>query len=134
MDNLATGIQRRLGTRVRAQIPLRVSSVDPSAHFAEDCYTILVNPKGCGIRCKRPLEPGLRVKVDYLPGGESATARVACSIPPKEGSKFWLIGIGLEAPGNPWHLAPAPADWGTFASAPPLFPILFGNPGATRAV
>jgi hypothetical protein len=131
---LAAGTQKRLGTRVRAQIPLRISSVDPAAYFAEDCYTVLVNPKGCGIRCKRPLEPGLRVKVDHLPGGESATARVACSIPPQQGSKFWLVGIGLEEAGNPWHLAPAPPDWGTFGSTPPLFSILFGNPGAIRAV
>jgi hypothetical protein len=118
---------KRLGTRVRAQIPVRVSRLDNPAAFTEHCYTTLVNPKGCGIRCKQPLEPGSRVRVDQLPGGATATARVACSIPPEHGSKFWLIGIGLDAPGNLWHLSPAPSDWGAFASGADLFAPGFGT-------
>jgi hypothetical protein len=131
---LSREIQQRLGTRVRAQIPLRVSSLEQAGAFAESCYTVLVNPKGCGVRCKRPLEPGLRVKMEQLPGGETVTARVACSIPPAKGSKFWLIGIGLDHPGNLWHLAPAPSDWGAYGSAPSLFPILFGDIATRCAV
>jgi hypothetical protein len=53
----------------------------------------------------------MRVRVDDLPGGKSATARVACSLPPESGGKFWIIGIGLDLPANPWCVAPAPADW-----------------------
>ena len=112
---------------MKAQIPLRVSSLNASAAFSENCYTMLVNPKGCGVRCKRPLEPGLRVKVDQLPGGETAMARVACSIPPKDGGKFWIIGIGLDTPANVWHLFPTPADWGIYASAPSFLASMFGD-------
>ena len=50
------------------------------------------------------------------------TARVACSLPPTAGSKYWLIGIGLDLPGNLWCLAPSPSDWGNYASVPNFFP------------
>lgn len=110
-------MQKRFGTRVRAQIPLRLTSLDPSVSFSEGCHTLLVNPRGCGVRFPRPLKPGLRVRVDGLPDGGSAKARVACSLPPASGSKYWLVGIGLDDPGNPWYLAPAPADWGNYAVA-----------------
>jgi hypothetical protein len=110
-------VQRRFGTRIRAQIPLRLTSVDPAVSFSENCHTLLINPGGCGLRFPRSLKPGLRVRVDGLPDGTSAIARVACSLPPASGSKYWVVGIGLDSPGNPWYLAPAPTDWGTYALA-----------------
>ena len=113
---------RRRGTRVRAQIPLYLTSLDPIATFSESCHTVLVNPQGCGVRFKGPLKQGLRVRVDHLPGGGNVTARVACSLPPAEGGKYWLIGIGLDVPGNLWCLAPSPSDWGNHASVPKFFP------------
>ena len=123
---MSTGVdtqpQRRRGTRVRAQIPVRVTSLDPASKFSERCHTLLVNPQGCGVRFARPLEPGLQVRVDDLPGGGSITARVASSLPPPEGSKYWLIGICLDRPGNLWFLAPTPPDWGDNASVPKFFP------------
>ena len=109
---------RRFGTRVRAQIPLRIISIDPAASFSETCHTLLVNPRGCGVRFKRPLKTGLRVRVEGLPGGGSTTAQVASNLPPVQGSKYWLVGIGLDYPGNPWFLSPAPADWGVYGAAP----------------
>lgn len=115
---MAASLHRRFGTRVRAQIPLRISSIDPEASFSETCHTLLVNPRGCGVRFPRPLKAGLRVRVEGLPGGGSTTAQVACNLPPVRGSKYWLVGIGLDSPGNPWFLAPAPADWGAYATAP----------------
>jgi hypothetical protein len=124
---MSEAIQQRLGTRVKAQIPVRLTSLDPSLAFSESCYTLLVNPKGCGVRCQRPLEPGLRVKVDQLPGGEAAMARVACSIPPKNGGRFWIIGIGLDTPANLWHMFPTPPDWGTYASSPSILASVFGD-------
>jgi len=112
--------RQRLGTRVRAQIPLRVTSLDPAIHFSESCYTLLVNPKGCGIRCSRPLATGTQLRVDDLPGRGSAFAKVACARQLEQGSKFWIVGIALESPGNLWCIAPTPADWGTY-SAPAKF-------------
>lgn len=108
---------------MRAQIPVRVTSLEPTSTFSEHCYTQMVNPRGCGVRFTRPLKSGSRVRVDQLPGGGSTTARVACSLPPAKGSKFWTIGIGLDAPGNPWCLAPSPADWGEYAAVPSYFPV-----------
>jgi hypothetical protein len=121
-SKLSPLLQRRFGTRVRAQIPLRLVSLDPSSAFTENCHTLLVNPQGCGIRFTRPLQPGLRVRVDGLPGGRSVNARVASNLPPANGSKFWTVGIGLDSPGNHWCLAPVPNDWGSYASAPKFFP------------
>lgn len=118
-----TGIlQRRRGTRVRAQIPVRVTSLDPSRSFSETCHTMVVNPQGCGIRFPHALEPGLQVRVDDLPGGASATARVASSLPLAPSTKYWLIGICLEQPANLWCLAPTPQDWEPYSDVPTLSP------------
>ncbi|MBV9623320.1 MAG: hypothetical protein JOZ14_05000 [Acidobacteria bacterium] len=115
---IATLIQRRRGTRIRAQIPLRLTSLDPASTFSENCHTLLVNQNGCGVRFNRPLKPGLRLRIDGLPGGGSATARVTTNIHPRPGSRYWTIGIGFDSPGNIWCLAPAPPDWTSGASLP----------------
>jgi len=118
---METRSYQRHGTRVRAQIPVRLTSLEPVSTFSENCHTLMVNPRGCGVRFPRSLQPGSRVKVDQLPGGGSTTARVACSLPPSKGSKFWIIGIGVDTPGNLWCLAPAPEDWGE-AAVPKFLP------------
>ena len=105
-------VQRR-STRIRAQIPIRITSLDPTISFNEQCHTLVVNTEGCGVRMTRPLEPGLAVCLNDLPGKASATARVANCVPLGTGGKFWLIGIALEAAGNVWHIKPAPPDWGS---------------------
>lgn len=111
-------MQRRQGTRVRAQIPLRVTSLDPGESFSEFCHTLLVNPRGCGVRSSRPLKPGSCVRIDDLPGGKTTTARVASILPPGKGSKYWTIGIGLNSPaGNWWCLSPTPRDWESCVAA-----------------
>ena len=79
---------------------------------------MLVNPRGCGIRFARPLKPGLRVRVEGLPGGRCASAQVASNLAPEPGGKYWLVGLGLESTGNFWCMAPAPTDWGDYASLP----------------
>jgi hypothetical protein len=40
-----------------------------------------------------------------------------------EGSKYWIVGVALESPGNLWCIAPTPSDWGSYASAPKFFPV-----------
>lgn len=108
---MPTLIQRRHGTRVRAQIPLRIISLDPKASFSENCHTVLVNPYGCGIRFPRPLEPGTRVRMEGLPSGMVVTARVASNMRLTDEGKYWLVGLGLESPGNLWCISPTPKDW-----------------------
>ena len=104
-------VQKRHGTRLRAQIPLRVTSLDPSTRFSERCHTVLVNPNGCGVRFPRSLKPGTRVRMEELPTGKSVTARVASNLQISTEGKYWLVGLGLDVRGNLWCIQPVPPDW-----------------------
>ena len=105
----------RRSTRIRAQIPLRVTSLDATNPFSEAGHTLVVNPQGCGVRLTRPLKPGTEIFLDELPTGTRATARVANCVPLGTGSKCWVVGIALDAPGNIWGIRPTPEDWGSEA-------------------
>ncbi|HXZ42995.1 MAG TPA: hypothetical protein VEG68_19820 [Terriglobales bacterium] len=107
----ATPQPPRRSTRIRAQIPVRVTSLDPALEFTEHCHTLVVNPEGCGVRISRPLDPGLPVLLDELPGGGAAHALVASCVPFGSEGKYWLVGIALEQLGNIWCIQPAPPDW-----------------------
>jgi hypothetical protein len=115
--------QRRLGTRVRAQIPVRITSLDPADNFSQTCHTLMVNPQGCGIRCSRPLAQGVQLRIEDLPGRGSTLAKVACTRPMEDGSNYWIVGIALPSPGNLWCMAPVPPDWGTYSAPPKFFPM-----------
>jgi len=101
----------RRSTRVRAQIPLRVTGLDATNPYSEPGHTLVVNTQGCGVRLPRPMKPGMEIFLDELPTGQRATARVANCVP--LGSKYWLVGIALDQPGNIWGIRPAPEDWGS---------------------
>jgi hypothetical protein len=103
----------RRSTRIRAQIPLRVTSFDATNPFSEAGHTLVVNSQGCGVRLSRPLKPGVEIFLDELPTGTRATARVANCVPLGTGSKCWVVGIALDAPGNIWGIHPVPEDWGS---------------------
>jgi hypothetical protein len=105
----------RRSTRVRAQIPLRVTSLETTSPFSETGHTLVVNTQGCGVRLSRPLKPGTEIFLDELPTGKCATARVANCVP-LGGSNCWVLGIALDAPGNIWGIHPAPEDWGSEAA------------------
>jgi hypothetical protein len=114
MDSTAKSFEsQRRSTRIRAQIPLRVTSLDPALEFAEHCHTLVVNTQGCGVRLSRPLERGAPVRLDELPTGQTVTARVANCVPLGSEGKYWLVGLALEQAGNVWGIAPTPADWGS---------------------
>ncbi len=110
----------RRSTRIRAQIPLRVTAFDATAPFSETGHTLVINSQGCGVRLSRPLKAGTEVFLDELPTGKRVTARVANCVPLGAGSKCWVVGIALDQPGNIWGLHPAPEDWGseTVVAAP----------------
>lgn len=117
----------RRSTRIRAQIPFRLVSLDPAVSFSELCHTLIVNTEGCGVRLTQPLEPGLPVLLDELPGGTKAKAHVANCVPLGTDGKYWLVGIALEEPGNIWCIRPAPANWerasmAQAAASPPQIP------------
>jgi hypothetical protein len=102
----------RRSTRIRAQIPLRVTSLDATNPFSETGHTLVVNTQGCGVRLSRALKPGTEIFLDELPTGKRATARVANCVPLGTTSKCWVVGIALDAPGNIWGIHPVPEDWG----------------------
>jgi hypothetical protein len=110
----------RRSTRIRAQIPLRVTALDTTAPFSETGHTLVINSQGCGVRLSRSLKPGTEIFLDELPTGRRVTARVANCVPLGSGSNYWVVGIALDQPGNIWGIHPAPEDWGaeTIVSAP----------------
>jgi len=118
-----SGEAARRSTRIRAQIPFRLASLDPTVPFSEQCHTLVVNTEGCGVRLTQPLEAGLPVLLDELPGGTSAPARVANCVSLGTGGKYWLVGLALEEPGNIWCIQPAPADWGDAPKAMAAVPL-----------
>ena len=114
MEATATSYESsRRSTRIRAQIPLRVTSLDPAVEFSENCHTLVVNTQGCGVRLSRSLDPGFEVQLDQLPTGKIVAARVANSVPLGADHKYWLVGLAMEESGNIWGIHPAPADWGS---------------------
>jgi hypothetical protein len=109
----------RCSTRIRAQIAIHLTSLDVGNSFSESCHTLVVNLTGCGIRLSRPLEPGVRVCLDQLPSGQSVTGCVATCVSLGPSSKYWVVGVALDEPGNIWGISPAPADWGECQIAAP---------------
>jgi hypothetical protein len=117
----------RRSTRIRAQIPLRVTCLDAANPFSEAGHTLVINTQGCGVRLTHPLKPGTEVFLDELPTGKRATARVANCVPLGAGSQCWVVGIALDEPGNIWGIHPAPADWGS-EPAPAVTAATEGTP------
>ena len=114
MSSTATPQQNvRRSTRIRAQIPIRVTSADPAFELSEYCHTLVVNIDGCGVRLARPLDPGLPLLLDQLPCGKPVRARVANCISLGSQGRYWLVGIALEQPENVWCIQPMPEDWST---------------------
>jgi hypothetical protein len=112
MSSTATPKQAvRRSTRIRAQIPIRITSTAADFEFSEYCHTLVVNIDGCGVRLARPLEPGLPLSLEELPCGKTVSARVANCVPLGTQSRFWLVGIALEQPENVWCIQPMPEDW-----------------------
>jgi len=118
-----SGEAARRSTRIRAQIPFRLASLDPAVPFTEHCHTLVVNTEGCGVRLSQPLEPGLPVLLDELPSGISSPARVGNCVPLGTGGNYWLVGLALDQPGNIWCIQPAPADWGSASNAVAAVPL-----------
>ncbi len=99
----------RRSTRIRWEIPVRISTVD-SAAFSETCETVSVNAHGCGLISTTPLDRGTRVKLTGLPENGEASAHVADVVPLGE-ERSWLLGIQLERPANIWGVKDPPEDW-----------------------
>ncbi len=130
MDTEKSPESGRRSTRIRAQILLRITSLDPATPFSETGHTLVLNTQGCGVRLSCALQPGVAVSLDDLPIGKSVTARVANCVPLGTGGQWWMVGIALDEPGNVWGIHPAPADWGSEA---PLASDAAAAPSASPA-
>jgi hypothetical protein len=110
MEILTSKATRR-STRVRVQIPLIVTSMDRRHSFSAQCVALVVSPQGCGIRAPQALPLETPVLLGDLPGGGSASGRVANCLPLGNDGKSFLIGVSLYNEGNVWGLADPPEDW-----------------------
>ncbi|MFZ0320358.1 MAG: hypothetical protein WAL56_14640 [Candidatus Sulfotelmatobacter sp.] len=106
----------RRSTRLRVQIPLLVTSMDRRHAFSAQCVALVVSPQGCGIRTSQALSIETPVLLSGLPGGGSASGRVANCLPVGTDAKYFLIGVSLYNQGNIWGIADPPADWNSVSS------------------
>jgi hypothetical protein len=104
------------------QIPLAVTSMDRRHAFAAQCVALVVSPQGCGIRTSQALPIETPVLLSDLPGGGSATGRVANCLPLGKDAKFFLIGVSLYNQGNVWGIADPPEDWNASSSVTSAVP------------
>jgi len=111
MSSAPNKSQTRRGTRIPCAIPITLTSPDLIHPFSEPCLAILVNPQGCAVRSRRPLEIGAALRLEGLPARTNVTARVVNSILIGEYEKLWLLGLALDEPGNVWGIKTPPEDW-----------------------
>src|SRR5690242_8587566 len=100
----------RRSTRVRWQMPVHISSLDPQVAFREQCQTLVVNTHGCGVRSPRAIPIGSRVRLETADHRQVNGAVADCAAIGQDG-KAWLLGIALETAGNFWRIPNPPADW-----------------------
>ena len=110
MDIFSPKSMRR-STRLRVEIPVMVTSLDRKHPFAAECLALVVSPQGCGLRASQALPLETPVLLGELPGGATASARVASCLPLGKDGKYFLIGVSLYNHGNVWGIPNPPEDW-----------------------
>jgi hypothetical protein len=101
----------RRSTRLPLEIPVLVTSLDPSRPASAHGNTTLVNAHGCGLIVPRELAHGIQVRLEIVSAKRHTTARVAEVVPLGGDPETWLVGLELEVPGNFWGIEYAPSDW-----------------------
>jgi hypothetical protein len=113
---ILTSRSARRSTRLRVEIPVTVNSLDRKHPFSARCVALVVSPQGCGFRASQALPLETPVLLNDLPGGISASARVATCLPLGNDGKFFLIGVALYNHGNVWGIVNPPEDWNCAAT------------------
>src|SRR6266853_5875881 len=108
---ILTAKATRRSTRLRVEIPIIVTSMDRRHPFSAECVALVVGPQGCGFRASQGLPLETPVLLGDLPGGGSASGRVASCLPVGKDGRYFLIGVALYNHGNVWGIADPPADW-----------------------
>lgn len=101
----------RRSTRLPLEIPVRVTSLDPTQPFSEQCNTTLVNAHGCGLIAPCEFGQGIQVRLEIVSANRHTSARVAEVVPLGGDPETWLVGLELDVPGNFWGIEYAPSDW-----------------------
>ena len=101
----------RRSTRLPLEVPIRVTSLDPSTPLLEECSTTLVNAHGCGMIAKQEIARGMHVRMEIIATQRHTTATVSEMVPLGGDPETWLIGLELDTPGNFWGIDYAPSDW-----------------------
>jgi len=100
----------RRSTRIPCEIPVTVSNLD-STNASSRAVIILVNVQGCALRSHDAMQVGSTVRLEGLPSGKSAYARIVNCISLGEHEKLWLLGLALLIPENVWGIKTPPEDW-----------------------
>ena|ERR1700756_3113010 len=100
----------RRSTRIPCEIPVTLTGLD-STNASSRAVIILVNVQGCALRSDHPMQVGSTVRVEGLPSGKSAYARIVNCISLGEHEKLWLLGLALVKPENVWGIKTPPNDW-----------------------
>jgi len=108
----------RRSTRLRVQIPLTVTSLDRVHPFSAKCIALIVSAQGGGFSAPQALPLETPLLLSDLPGGGSASGRVANCLPLGNDGKQFLIGVSLYNSGNVWGIADPPEDWNCAPPAP----------------
>jgi hypothetical protein len=101
----------RQSTRLRVEIRVTITSLDRRHPLATECTALVVSPQGCGLRASQALPLETPVLLGDLPGGASASGRVASCLSLGKDGKYFLIGVSLYNPANVWGIANPPQDW-----------------------
>jgi hypothetical protein len=114
---IVTPKSTRRSTRLRVEIPVTVTSLDRRHALVAECIAILISPQGAGLQAPQALPIETPIMLNGLPGGASASGRVASCLPLGNDGKRFLIGISLYNPGNVWGIPNPPEDWECSSSA-----------------
>jgi hypothetical protein len=117
----------RRSTRLRVHIPLTVTSLDRIHPFSAKCIALIVSAQGGGFSASQALPLETPLLLSDLPGGGSASGRVANCLPLGNDGKQFLIGVSLYNPGNVWGIADPPGDWNCTSAQAPAAPTVAKN-------
>jgi len=110
MQNANASATARRSSRVPANLPILVTSLEPATHFSEVCETLVVSAHGCSMRSPIKLDAGVLVHFHSKEGRE-ATAKVVYCQPLESDRLGWRLGARLDRPENFWGLKSCPKDW-----------------------
>ncbi len=100
----------RRSSRVPVQVPVRVTSLEPSPKFSGICETLVVSAHGCAIRFPIKLDTGSALRLKSRGGRQTLAYVVFCQPMGSDGQGFRL-GAQFDRPENFWGLASYPDDW-----------------------